>query len=573
MVENRKSIILFGAGDIGKRALRHFGRERVYCFADNSEAKVGTMIEGVPVISFTDLKRIYKEYQIVIAVDPRKFFALAAQLEDVGINNYVSYFKIIHDYTEPLRYESTLSGNHTSVHPAYGTKKVLMIAYFFPPLGGSGVYRSIKFAKYLRNFDWEPTIISTDQVPPDQDFIDESLMKEIPEGAEVVRIPDYIGTLRRTYFPEYKDDVLQFLGDILQGDKDASAIFESRKGSRTGEAELLTTPCAALTWAYDVVQYIEKNLDVQQFQAIYTTSTPFSAHLIGAYFKKRYRIPWVADYRDPWTGNPYFDYDQNSAWYKLFAALESILMRLADCNITPGPTLVKSYIERFQLEKNRVICITNGYDEADFQALTVPMHPSKYFTINYSGVFYTQGRSIIPILQAVRQLCDEKLVDLDTIRFRIVGSVDKHNAIFAAGYGLENVIVQTGYVCHSEALQSNLDANILLLLVGSDEKFKIALLGKFFDYLRSGRPILAIVAKDGVIDRKLQETGHGKAFLETDIPQIKAMILQEYQKWQCGEAQELLHSPAINQYERKYLTKQLAEIFNFVCQKEGTAEG
>ncbi len=559
-----KQIILFGAGEIGRKALSYFGKEKVYRFVDNSASKVGAEVDDIAVISFAELKRIYKDYQIIISVDPKKFFVIAAQLDDAGIKGYQSYLKMMREGN--MTVQKPVSPERVTVSSSCERKKVLMIAYFFPPLGGSGVYRSVKFVKYLRNFSWEPTVIATDQAPPEQDFMDESLTREIPEGTEVIRIPDWIGTLRRTAFPDYKNEILDFLECILRQDEEAAKAFESLKENKTGEAELLTTPCAALTWAYDVVQYIEENMDIQQFQAIYTTSAPYSAHLIGSYFKRKYGIPWVADYRDPWTNNPYFDYDENSIWYKLFAALESILLRSADCNITPGPTLVESYVERFQLERGKVVCITNGYDEADFCALQIPKCPPEHFTINYSGVFYSQGRSIIPILQALQQLCDEEQIDRKTIRFRIVGPENTHNTELAASYGLQDAMVQTGYVSHAEALQSNLNANILLLLVGSEAKFKIAFLGKFFEYLRSGRPILAIVARGGVIDQKLQETGHGEAFLETDISHMKGMILREYQKWQSGEIQEVLHSPAIRQYERKRLTELLADVLDTVCQ-------
>ncbi len=559
MSDNTK-YILFGAGDIGKKALRCFGPEMVHFFVDNSAAKIGTMVEGVPVISFDELKKIHMGFQIVIAVDPKKYFVLAAQLDDAGIHNYVPFLNLEGSADEL----PPVSVTKTGVSLLQGKKKVLMAAYFFPPLGGSGVYRSIKFVKYLRDFNWEPTVISTDQVPPDQNYMDESLTAEIPDGVEVIRVPDFIGTLRKTSFPDYKDDILEFLGSVLKKDKTVAAVFDSLRGNRIGEAELLTCPCAALTWAYDVVQYIEKNMDIQQFDVIYTTASPYSAHLIGAYFQNKYGIPWVADYRDPWTWNPYFNYDMNSVWYQLFSALESIFLHQADCSLTPGPSLVEQYIEHFRLEQDKMVCITNGYDEADFSKL-LPHRKTKYFTINYTGVLYTQVRSITPVLESLKQLQDDRLLDIAEVRFRIVGTQDPHNLQLAASFGLQNIVVHTGYVSHAEALQFNLDADILLLLTGCEAKFRHGFLGKTFDYLRSGRPILAITTPGGVIDQTLRETEHGAGYHYTEIPRIKEMILREYQKWLQGEPQKPLCSPLIRQFERRNLTGKLAEIFNAVC--------
>lgn len=560
-MEDFKKIILFGAGEIGKQALYYWGTENVHCFVDNSAAKVGTTVEGIPVISFSALKKIYVDFRLVITVDPKKYFVLAAQLDDAGISDYTPFLKSPGSVGGVPLVSVTKAGASLS----QGKKKVLMAAYFFPPLSGSGVYRSIKFVKYLRDFNWEPTVISTDQVPPDQNYMDESLTAEIPDGVEVIRVPDFIGTLRKTSFPDYKDDILEFLGSVLKKDKTAAAVFDSLRGNRIGEAELLTCPCAALTWAYDVVRYIEKNIDIHQFQVIYTTSGPFSAHLIGAYFQSKYGIPWVADYRDPWTQNAAFDYDTNSVWYKLFSALESIFLHQADCSLTVAPNLAETYIDRFQLERNKMVCITNGYDEADFGAVELPQNPMQYFIINYSGLIYGQGRSIVPILKALQQLRDENLVDITKIRFRIVGTKGAESEKLAANFGLQEMIVQTGYVSHIEALQSNQNAHILLLLAGCDAKFKYFFTGKIFDYLRIGKPILAIVPKDGIVDKTLRETGHGEAFLDTEIPQIKEMILREYQKWQRGEEQKPLRSPLIQQFERRHLTGMLAEVFQSVC--------
>jgi len=444
--------------------------------------------------------------------------------------------------------------------------RILMAAYFFPPLSGSGVFRSIKFAKYLPQFGWQPTVISTDRPPDVWNFADESMVAEIPKEMEVIRIPDGISTGRETTLDGNRvQAILNFLRDVLRYSPEADRIFSQMSLSREGILELITFPCAALSWAYDVVQHIEKNMDLEQFDVIYTTSGPSSAHLIGFYFKQKYNITWIADYRDPWTFNPYgTPYDPANPVQKLLFELESVLLHQADCNLTIEESAIQTYIKEFLLPKDKMVSITNGYDESDFVDLKVPTQKTQKFTINYSGLLYKKQRNITPVLQAIQQLRDEKKIDLSKFQFRIVGTSEPSNIEAVNRFGLGQIICHTGYLSHKDALQANLDSDLLLLLVGDEPRFKPVYTGKIFEYLRSGRPILALAPKDGVVDQVLRESGHGKAFQSTQIPKIKKMILREYQRWERGEGIELLHSPVIEKFERKVLTGQLAQVLETV---------
>lgn len=454
--------------------------------------------------------------------------------------------------------------------------RVLMAAYYFPPLSGSGVFRSIKFAKYLPQFGWEPTVISTDQPPNGWNFADASQLKEIPAGMQVVRIPDKISTGRETSMNVGRiKGLLNLLHGVLRFSPEAEQIFSQAVKSEEAIMQLLMFPCSALSWVYDVIQYIEKNMNPDEFQAIYTTSGPYSAHLIGFYLKQRYGIPWVADYRDPWTFNAYnaADYDPSNVMDRLLYELEKVLLHQADCNLTIGSSFIPAYVEQFHLPQEKMVSITNGYDEDDFAALHVPQTRTDKFTINYSGLLYSQQRSIAPLLEAIQQLRDEKKLDLSKIRFRIIGKFESGKMEVAGQYGLESIIDYKGYLSHQEALQANLDANLLLLLVGDEPKFKSVYTGKLFEYLRSGRPILALAPEGSVVDETLRESGHGEAYLSTQLSEIKAMILREYRKWEQGDIPELLHSPSIEQFERRALTEQLAGVLSAVVSSCGSRQG
>lgn len=439
--------------------------------------------------------------------------------------------------------------------------QVLMAAYYFPPLAGSGVFRSLRFAKCLPFYGWQPTVISTDRPPNGWNFTDQSMVSEIPEGMEVIRIPDGISTGRETSLNSDRvQAILSFLRSVLRFSPKADRIFSQASQSHDGIVQLLTFPCGALSWAYDTVQYIEKNMDLSQFEVVYTTSGPASAHLIGFYLKQKYGIPWVADYRDPWTFNAYgAAYNSSNTGQRLLFELESVLLHQADCNLTVEASLTREYARNFGLSAEKIISITNGYDEENFADLNIPAHTDR-FTINYSGLLYSGHRSIEPVLKAIQQLHEKKAVELSDIRFRVVGNAVQKNVVAAQRYGLSDVLIQTGYLSHRAALQSNMDSNLLLLLIGEGDNLKSFYSAKIFEYLRSGRPILAIAPKDGVVDQVLQESGHGKAFSSKQIAEIKAMILEEYFKWKNRCDSSLLHSPAIERFEGKHLTQQLAEV-------------
>ncbi len=556
-----KQIILYGAGSFGRRALAHYGRDKVYCFADSNENLAGTYIEEVPVISLDKLKTIYRDYQIVISADLTAAFSIAALLEEIGIYDYIFFLNTV-DFDKNSKPPAITVQNPNASEN--GKKRVLMIAFFYPPLSGSGVFRSLKFSKYLAPCGWQPTVISTDRAQPGAFYWDESLVKEIPDDVTVIRIPDLIGTLRDTRPLDRKEELLAFLGEVLRDSREGYAYFSSFLESKRGIAELMTFPCAALSWARDVTRYIETNLDISKFQAVYTTSFPHSAHLVGYSLKKKYGIPWVSDYRDPWTFNAYFEPDMSRPRDRMLFELEKLLLRYADRNLVTMEEYIGVYRDYFQLPEGKVECITNGYDEEDFAGISRGTEWTEKFTINYSGVMYTKNRSIVPVLQAMKELAEEGKVDLDRLLFRIVGTSDVDVEQLAAKYGMSSVLTCTGYLSHSEALKANENSNLLLLLLGDEERVKMTYPGKIFEYLRSGRPVLALAPRESAVGALLRKTGGGEAYLSTQRAEIKAMILREYQRWDRGETSEALHSPLVENYERRKLTRQLAALLDRV---------
>lgn len=440
---------------------------------------------------------------------------------------------------------------------------VLMVAYYFPPLAGSGVFRSIKYARYLSDYGWKPTVISTDVPPRGWSYHDNSLVDEIPEDMDVFRVPDIINKSDSITIDGKKlQEVMDYLKGVFQHDKSAIEIFQSLINEQKYNT-ILSFPCHALLWSLDVIRYIEENMDLGKFKTIYTTSGPFSSHLVGFYLKKKYNMPWVADYRDPWTSNPYSNFDTEQPIYKLYYCLEGILLKQADCNLTIVDALVDDYKKKFGLPADQIECITNGYDENDFAQLVERTERTEKFTITYSGLMYTQEHNINPVMYAIKQLCDEKKINRNDLRLRIIGQGhEAANKQIADQYGLGDVFEQTGYVEHKTALQANLDSDLLLILVGDATKFKYFYPGKIFEYLRSGKPIMAIASKESGVAKILSETGHGETFLSTQTENIKSYILREYEEWRSRSDNKYERSPLIEIYERRYLTMKLADVLN-----------
>ena len=447
---------------------------------------------------------------------------------------------------------------------------VLMVAYYFPPLSGSGVFRSLKFAKYLPELGWNTAVISAEEPPRGWNFRDDSMINEIPQEVNVVRIPDAVSTQSSIEMSkEQLSPVINFLKDVLKYDREALNIFGSFLTSQKGIMQMITFPCASLCWAWEVVKYIENNVDLKKLDVLYTTSGPASAHLVGFYLNKKYGIPWVTDFRDPWTYNAYGYYDEKNPLMKLLYRLERLLLQNANYNLVVGEGQTEHYVNKFEVKSHQMVCVTNGYDEEDFADLEFTTKKNERFTIGYSGLIYTGQQSVSPVFQALNELREEGKVDTNEVAFRIVGQgKEEENRAIADKYGLANILEQTGYLSHKEALQKNQESDALLLLVGDDEKCKQVYTGKVFEYLRSGKYILAIAPKGGYVDDLLSATGHGETFLSAQVEEIKNAILREYQAWKSKSENEFVCSPLIKLRERKYLTMKLADVLYLAKKRE-----
>ncbi|GAA0733523.1 glycosyltransferase [Clostridium oceanicum] len=437
-------------------------------------------------------------------------------------------------------------------------KKVLFIAYHYPPIGWSGTQRSLKFTKYLPEFNWEPIVVTVKDTSLYMN--DDSLKEDIPENLKVVRMEeinqqDYLADIVNKMSEKFSP-VLDMLSEGYK-----KHFTDSFKNYVMRSKSLLQVPDMQTFWAVNVLENIEKQVDFNDIDLIYSTCGPFSCHLIARKLKHKYNIPWVADFRDEWTNNPYQTFDRNNIIVRIQEDLEKCVLGESDKIITISDIAKNNYINKFGIDDSKIQVITNGYDEDDFKGLNNLSDDKEKFTIVYSGSLYME-RMPYTVLQAMNELIDEGLIDKDKVWIKFIGTCDQniYNNIFK--YNKHNIIKYLGYLKHDQSLSYVVNANLLLLLVGVNPKVKSVYTGKIFEYLRSANPILSISPKESLVEKLLDETSCGKNVQYSDVEGIKKFIYEQYKHWENGTEAIMPNENEIYKYDREYLTEQLGKIFD-----------
>jgi glycosyltransferase involved in cell wall biosynthesis/SAM-dependent methyltransferase len=435
-------------------------------------------------------------------------------------------------------------------------KKVLFIAYIFPPVGGSGVQRSLKFVKYLRDFGWEPVVVTVGNTK--YPLRDEFLVSEIPEQIEIIRIDE-----KTAVNLDYANKLIQIYRETINDDNILNEYVDLLNKSPNEIERLLFIPDSYILWASEVIDKLDDKCDLNEIDLIYTTSGPYSDHIIGNILKKKYNKPWVADFRDEWTNNPYNNSNKEDLMYRINYAMEKNIVELADQIITVTPASTDNYKQIFNIKEEKINTITNGYDEIDFLNIQNNNKNNK-FTIIHNGLLYSI-RTPLTVMKSIKNLIESGKIDKSKIQMIFGFTENLENWIkYRDDLGLKDIIKFLDYMPHDKSLEECSNSDALLLIVGPGEKNKSVYPGKIFEYLRLCKPIIALSPKDSIIEKLLDETNRGKNVDFNDINGIEECILNMYNNWQ-EETKYKLHITAdINKYERKKLTQRLSEIFFYV---------
>ena len=420
------------------------------------------------------------------------------------------------------------------------SRRVLIITYYWPPSGGSGVQRWLKFAKYLPDTGWEPVIFTPEN--PDFDLRDGSLEKEVPKQLEVIRFPIW-----EPYqlFSKVKGKTQTHPGRLLE-QKEKGFLEKAAIWARAN----LLVPDPRIFWVKPSVKFLTDLVQSGQFQAVITTGPPHSMHLIGRELKRKTGLPWIADFRDPWSQWEFLDtLPMTSFIRKKHQQLEQTVLKEADAVLTISPTFQRD-LEK--LARRKINLLTNGYDPADIPAGFSPKgKEAGKLHLVYSGII-DAIRNPIPLMEALKA---EFEGGVEEVKWTFVGKVSEHvQAYVKQDAWLSERIHFAGYVSHGEVFGFYAKADVLVLILTDTKNAQGNIPGKLFEYLATGVPVLALGDPKGDSAKILKDAGAGEVIAHTDASTIR------------GQLRVLMDSSAkkvdpkdLEKYSRQYLSHQLAK--------------
>src|SRR5258706_2196479 len=426
-------------------------------------------------------------------------------------------------------------------------KNVMIVTYYWPPSGGSGVQRWLKFVKYLPQFGWTPFVVTPES--PSFTIKDESLIRDVPSGTSVSRLPIW----------EPYDLFLTLSGWL--GKKDVKQSDFIPTGKKSGFQRLSTwirgnifIPDARIFWVNPAVAFLEGFMKDHAIGTIITTGPPHSIHLIGLRLKTRNPgLKWIADFRDPWSEWDLLDtLSLTRLARRKHARLERRVLTSADSVITIAPY----HVRRFEaLSGRRVDLITNGFDEDDFKGLKKTKTPR--FTLAHVGMV-DELRDPRPVMEAVRELCREDSDFAAHVSIKFIGQVNSAFKEYVNSIDdLKACTSFTDHLPHRQLLKLYEETDLQLLILAHTVIAPGNLPGKFFEYLASGNPILAIGPVQGDAGEILRQTGAGEIFERSDNAGLKASMVQFYERWKRNEPGD---RRSISNFTRRNLTVQLVKL-------------
>ncbi|AEL24222.1 glycosyltransferase [Cyclobacterium marinum] len=426
-------------------------------------------------------------------------------------------------------------------------KRVLIITYYWPPSAGSGVQRWLKFSKYLPEFGWQPVIFTPEN--PDFSLQDESLKQEVDKHTEVLKFP--------IWEPYHLFRTLK-----KQGPKDTASILEYKDPGLLDQLAVwlrgnLLIPDPRLFWIKPSVKFLEGIWEQNDFKAIITTGPPHSMHLLGRNLKRKTGIPWLADFRDPWSTWEFLDTLKLSGFArKKHQKLERSVFEEADRLVTISPTFQK---EMIAIGAKDIQVLLNGFDPSDIpEFLATSPGSSSVLEIVYSGVI-DAIRNPLPFLKVLKSVFGNTS---GKVRLTFVGRVNESvKQLLSEDNWFRAHVVLAGYVSHKEVFSFYQKANLLLLILTNTKNAKGNIPGKLFEYMATGRQILALGDPKGDSASIIKTSEAGKVFSHTD----ETGMAQFIKNFQTNKLPNKLEADIL-QYSRKKITAQLALLLDEISQ-------
>ena len=441
-------------------------------------------------------------------------------------------------------------------------KRLLIITYYWPPTGGSGVQRWVKFSKYLPEFGWQPVVYTPEN--PEQLARDESLLEDIPACAKVIK----------THISEPYAIYRRLTGG--KAGQEVNPVNAQRKSWKQRLSLWIRGNCfipdPRVGWVRPSVRFLKKYLREHPVDAVVTTGPPQSVHLIGLRLKKELGLRWIADFRDPWTEMFYYKHlGLSAAADRRHRRLEQAVLDGADKVISVSPPVAADFQAKTQTP---VVLITNGFDESDFQAEesgSGSAHAEPFtrtgsgvseaqpdsgagaaagplFRLVHTGLFAADGNPL-KLWDALAERCEADPDFRARLQIRLAGKVDAAITDAIRARGLGDNLVELGYLPHDETVREQRAADILLLPLRREPEYAKVLPGKIFEYLAARRPVLGIGQEDGAAASVLRDAAAGEMFDWDKKEELLAFLDAEHPQ-----------TAGIEKYTRRALTERLAEV-------------
>ena len=423
------------------------------------------------------------------------------------------------------------------------SKKILIILYYWPPAGGPGVQRWLKFVKYLPDFGIKPVVYCPEN--PNYPILDESLKSEVPSQLTIIKQP-----IKEPYG-------LASLFSKGRSKKISSGVIPKVKTQSFLEKAMLFIrgnyfiPDARKNWIKPSVSFLLNYIKEHQIDTIITTGPPHSLHLIGLQLKERLAVKWLADFRDPWTTIGYHKKLRLTKSSEIkHKDLELKVLHIADhIIVTSNHTKNEFEIKT----KQPITVITNGYDSHKVRAV----EKDHKFSLSHIGSLLSERNPMI-LWEILSELVKSDTAFSEAFELNLIGVVSDDVIDSINSKGLQNYINVIGYVGHKEAIRYQMTSRLLLLIEIDSEDTKAIIPGKLFEYLVSETPIVAIGPKESDIESIIKATNTGTYFNYQEKQELKSQIQKYFETFQNNSLE--VNAIGLQPYSRKALTQKLAEV-------------
>lgn len=428
-------------------------------------------------------------------------------------------------------------------------KKVLVITYYWPPSGGAGVQRWLKFTKYLRNYGWEPIIYTPEN--PEPPAFDHSLEKDIPEGIHVIK------TRIWEPYSAYKRFVGRKKEDSIKG----GFLSENKRPSLTEKISVwirgnFFIPDARKFWIKPSVRFLVDYLKKNPVDAIVSTGPPHSMHRIALGIKKKLNVPWLADFRDPWTNIDFYDDLMLTKFaHRKHLRLEREVLSTADKVVTVSWNWAKDFEK---LCGRKIDVVTNGYDPEDFKNLSENSGNERFVLCHIGSL--NKDRNPEFLWKCLAQIVKAD-PDFDRdLRIRFIGQVDYKVFDDLTRFNLMKRTEKIDYLPHDETLKKSSESSALLLLLNNTPNVDGIIPGKVFEYLALKRPILCIGVDTGDSARIINESKAGSVINFGDEERCISFIKELYKNYKNKTL--TVSSSGIEKYSRQEKAKEITGILD-----------